>query len=65
MRKNLNIEKVFFKKNVKTIVIYSTMSVGKVVGEFEIREIFSATPLEIWGITKELSGVNEGFSSIF
>lgn len=52
---------LFLKKDVKTIVIYSTMPVGKVVGEFEIGEIFSAAPLEIWGITKEFSGVNEGF----
>ena len=52
---------IFSKKNIKTVVIYSTMPVGKVVGEFEIGEILSAHPSEIWVITKEFSGVNEGF----
>ncbi|WP_374949541.1 ASCH domain-containing protein [Mucilaginibacter sp.] len=52
---------IFQKKNIKTVVIYSTMPVGKVVGEFEIGEILSAHPNEIWGMTKEHSGVNECF----
>lgn len=52
---------IFSKKGVKTVVIYSTMPVGKVVGEFEIGEILSAHPAEVWGKTKEFSGVNEVF----
>ncbi|TFF40950.1 ASCH domain-containing protein [Mucilaginibacter psychrotolerans] len=52
---------IFSKKNIKTVVIYSTMPVGRVVGEFEIGGILSAHPSEIWGKTKEFSGVNEGF----
>ncbi|MEN0057108.1 MAG: ASCH domain-containing protein [Mucilaginibacter sp.] len=52
---------IFQKKNIKTIVIYSTMPVGRVVGEFQIGEILSASPGEIWGITKEFSGIKESF----
>ena len=52
---------IFSRKNVKTVVIYCTMPVGKVVGEFQIGEILSAPPVEIWGITKEFAGVNEFF----
>lgn len=52
---------IFSKKDVKTVVIYCTMPVGRVVGEFQIGEILSASPLEIWGITKDFSGINEGF----
>jgi predicted transcriptional regulator len=52
---------IFQKKGVKTIVIYSTMPVGRVVGEFQIGEILSASPLEIWSITKEFSGIKEDF----
>lgn len=52
---------IFSRKDIKTVLIYSTMPVGKVVGEFRVGEILSAHPLKIWDITKEYSGINEGF----
>lgn len=52
---------VFSNKKVKTILIYATMPVGKVVGEFEMDGILSASPLEIWNKTKDFSGISEVF----
>lgn len=49
--------------SVKTVVIYATMPVGKVVGEFTIERIHSKKPNEIWNLTKEHSGITREFFS--
>jgi predicted transcriptional regulator len=46
---------------VKTIVIYATLPLGKVVGEFDIAEILSDTPRKIWHETADLSGITKRF----
>jgi len=52
---------IFKNKNVKTIVVYATMPIGKIIGEFEIDEILEDKPLDIWEQTKEYSGVTAEF----
>lgn len=52
---------IFKNKDVKTVVIYATMPIGKVVGEFEIDSIIEKHPQEIWEETKNYSGVSESF----
>lgn len=51
----------FKKSNVKTIVVYATMPVGRVIGEFEIEEILKDRPQELWNETKQFAGVSEDF----
>lgn len=46
---------------VTTIVIYATMPLGKVVGEFDIAEILSDTPRKIWSETASFSGISRQF----
>ena len=46
-------------KNIETVVIYSTMPIGKVVGEFEIKRFLEDTPEKIWGKTSNFSGINK------
>ena len=53
-RKNL-----FKNKNVDTVVIYSTMPIGKVVGEFTILSIIQDKPENIWRKTKKFSGISK------
>lgn len=53
--------KVIFKKNVKKIVVYSTMPVGMIVGEFSIEEVIEGSPKKIWDLTKKYSGVDKTF----
>ena len=51
----------FRREGIKTIVIYATMPIGKVIGEFEIADIITHSPDELWNKTKEYSGISEDF----
>ncbi|MFC0400891.1 ASCH domain-containing protein [Paraburkholderia rhizosphaerae] len=44
---------------VKTVVIYATKPVGKVVGEFDIDGVISASPRNLWSRTKEFAGITK------
>lgn len=46
--KKYELRRKIFRKNVKTIVIYSSSPVMKIVGEMDIDEIFSDTPCSIF-----------------
>lgn len=52
---------IFKNKAVEKVVVYSTMPVGKIVGEFSIEVILNDDPSAIWMKTQEHSGVNEAF----
>ena len=54
--KKYEFRKVVFKNpKVKTVVVYASSPVQKVIGEFE------ANPNEIWKKTKKYSGITEDF----
>jgi predicted transcriptional regulator len=46
---------------VKTIVIYATKPVGKVVGEFEIEMILTGSPSSIWRTAGKFGGITKEF----
>lgn len=46
---------------VKTIVIYATKPVGKVVGEFDVAEVLAHSPSDLWGLTSEFAGISRKF----
>jgi len=46
---------------VDTVVIYATLPVGKVVGEFSIKQIHSEHPDELWERTKKFSGISRQY----
>lgn len=48
-------------QNVSTIVIYATMPVGKVVGEFEVKAFLSDSPNALWSYTSEAAGISRRF----
>jgi predicted transcriptional regulator len=50
---------IFRRKNIKSVVIYSTMPVGKIVGEFDIEDILIDEPNSLWRKTKVHSGVSK------
>ncbi|WP_140919455.1 ASCH domain-containing protein [Limnobaculum xujianqingii] len=52
---------VFKNDKVKSVVIYATMPVGMVVGEFNIQSIFSGSPSEVWNETSEYAGISKSF----
>jgi predicted transcriptional regulator len=52
---------VFARQNIKTIVVYATMPVGKIVGEFSIDAIWENSPDALWKATKDFSGIDKHF----
>lgn len=52
---------VFKNQHIQTVVVYATMPVGKIIGEFNIKQILKDEPEHIWEITKEFSGINKSF----
>ncbi|MCE9673826.1 ASCH domain-containing protein [Myxococcus stipitatus] len=52
---------VFKNPEVKTVVIYATKPVGKVVGEFDIAEVLSECPSDLWARTSKLAGITRRF----
>lgn len=52
---------IFKNSNIESILIYSTMPVGMIVGEFKFKSIYKNTPQIIWKRTKKYSGVSEDF----
>lgn len=60
--KRFEFRKALFKnKDVKTVVIYATMPVGKVVGEFEFDGVVTGTPKAVWSQTESHSGISQDF----
>jgi predicted transcriptional regulator len=61
-KKKFEYRKVIFNDNeVNTIIVYSTMPVGKIVGEFKIKRVHKDCPKLLWDKTKEHSGIQKEF----
>lgn len=52
---------IFKRTDIDTVVIYSTMPEGKIVGEFSFKQILNDSPDNVWKLTKQYSGVNKKF----
>ncbi|MFT4252309.1 MAG: ASCH domain-containing protein [Caulobacter sp.] len=56
--------KVPYKNSdVKTVVVYATRPIAKIVGEFDVEEIISGNPIDIWDLTENKSGITKDFFS--
>lgn len=51
--------KIFKRKDVDTVVVYATQPIGKVVGEFEIKQVISDTPKSVWNMTAQYAGLDK------
>lgn len=61
-KKQFEFRKVVFKnQSVKTVVIYATKPIGKIIGEFEVDEVIAANPDMLWQLTVHASGITEEF----
>lgn len=64
--KRYEFRKCMFKNpNVRTVVIYATKPLGKVVGEFDFDEVLSDSPNAIWSETGEFSGITKSFFNTY
>lgn len=52
---------IFKNPDVKKVVIYASMPVGKVIGEFEIDEILSIDVTELWLATMDYAGIDRDY----
>lgn len=52
---------IFKNRSVKTVVIFATRPIGKVVGEFDIDHVISDEPHLIWEKTKKYAGISKEF----
>lgn len=60
--KKYEFRKVIFKNsNITTVVVYSSSPVQQVIGEFEIDNILSSAPKDVWAKTKDFSGISKHF----
>lgn len=60
--KKFEFRKAIFKnQNVTSVLVYASSPVQKVIGEFEIGEIFNLNLKELWDKTKEHSGITEDY----
>lgn len=59
-------KKLFKNDKVKTVVVYASSPVQKVIGEFEIEEIISSEPKALWRKTHAQAGISKsGFMEYF
>lgn len=52
---------VYRSKDVKTVVVYATMPIGQIIGEFDVDQILCETPDELWALTCDYSGISRTF----
>lgn len=48
----------FARESVETVVVYSTMPVGRIIGEFTVKRILSGSPSAIWRRTRGSAGIS-------
>ncbi len=56
---------IFKNEMVKSVVIYATMPVGMVVGEFDIADVIEDKPSIVWSKTKKYAGISKDFFDIY
>jgi len=60
--KKFEFRKAIFKNtNIKTVVVYASSPLQKVIGEFEIEEIFNDELEKLWSRTKQFAGIEEEY----
>lgn len=60
--KKFEFRKSIFKNNrVKSVIVYASSPVRKVIGEFEIESILNHDLATLWDLTKDFSGISEDF----
>lgn len=60
--KRFEFRKAIFKnENIKSVLVYSSSPVQKVIGEFQIEQIIKHDLETLWDLTKEFSGITEKY----
>jgi predicted transcriptional regulator len=60
--KKFEFRKAIFKnENIKSVIVYASSPVQKVIGEFEIDEVLKHDLGTLWDLTEEYSGISKEF----
>lgn len=60
--KKFEFRKAIFKNDkIKTVIVYASSPVQKVIGEFEIAQIINKDLDTLWGLTQAHSGISEDY----
>lgn len=52
---------IFKNENIKSVIVYASSPVQRVIGEFEIDEVLNYDLPTLWDLTQEFSGISEEF----
>lgn len=52
---------IFRRQDITSIVVYATLPVGMIMGEFEVEEVICGTPRNLWDNTRDFAGVSRSF----
>ena len=52
---------IFKNRNIKKVIVYASSPVQQIIGEFEIEQIISDDPVNLWESTKLGSGITKDF----
>ncbi len=56
---------IFKNEKITTVVIYATMPIGKIVGEFQVDSVLSGSPDDVWAETKKFAGITKEFFDMY
>ena len=56
---------IFKDDRVKTVVVYVSSPVQKVIGEFDIDTVINDSPDRLWNLTKAQSGITKEFFDVY
>ena len=52
---------IFKNQNVKSIIVYASSPIQKVIGEFEIEEVLNNDLATLWELTQDFSGISKEY----
>ena len=65
-KKSYEFRRVRFRNPmVRSALIYATRPIGKVIGQFDIREVISGSPSSVWRRTRSHAGVTHSLFSTY
>lgn len=58
-QKGFEFRRVLFKEEVREVVVYATSPISRVIGKFEIEDIYVDSPRRVWAKTRAHAGVTK------
>jgi predicted transcriptional regulator len=59
--KRFEFRRVMPKRDVERVVVYASSPVCRIVGEFTVRRIMTASPEALWKLTRTHAGINKSY----